>query len=61
MLGAGGGILAYFQLRARDFWFKAHSPFETPDYESGALARLGYPGKSPLFLAAESISLFSII
>jgi hypothetical protein len=38
---AGGGI------RARDFWTSgAHvAPFScSPDYESGALARLGYPG-----------------
>ena len=36
--GAGGGI------RARDFWFRTLAPFKSPDYESGALARLGYPG-----------------
>jgi hypothetical protein len=30
-------------------------PYQTPDYESGALARLGYPGKLPLFLLAEII------
>ena len=40
LVGAGGGI------RARDFWtLGALCPgYCSPDYESGALARLGYPG-----------------
>ena len=38
MCGAGGAI------RARDLWTGAVGPHCSPDYESGALARLGYPG-----------------
>ncbi|HXX87332.1 MAG TPA: hypothetical protein VEH86_02670 [Candidatus Acidoferrum sp.] len=38
MLPQWGGI------RARDIWFMGKAPVETPDYESGAQARLGYPG-----------------
>ena len=41
--GAGGAI------RARDLWTGAVGPHCSPDYESGALARLGYPGKLPPF------------
>ena len=36
-LGAGGGI------RARDFWAPILGDC-SPDHESGAIARLGYPG-----------------
>ena len=36
--GAGGGI------RARDLWTMGVWHPCSPDYESGALARLGYPG-----------------
>jgi hypothetical protein len=46
--GAGSGI------RARDFWTWAFGHHLcSPDYESGALARLGYPGKLPLFFMAD--------
>ena len=38
LVGAGGGI------RARDFWTQGVGHRCSPDYESGALARLGYPG-----------------
>jgi len=52
--GAGSGILALFKLRARDFWTWAFGHHLcSPDYESGALARLGYPGKLPLFFMAD--------
>ena len=40
--GAGGGI------RARDFWTQGVGLRCSPDYESGALARLGYPGNAIL-------------
>ena len=38
--GAGDGI------RARDLWTWALGHSCSPDYESGALARLGYPGNA---------------
>jgi hypothetical protein len=38
VFGAGDGI------RARDLWTWALGHLCSPDYESGALARLGYPG-----------------
>jgi hypothetical protein len=37
-VGAGGAI------RARDLCDQGTCPLFSPDYESGALARLGYPG-----------------
>ena len=48
--GAGGGI------RARDFWTWAFGHHLcSPDYESGALARLGYPGnKFSVILIAKA-------
>ena len=54
MGGAGDGILAIFQLRARDLWTKGVWPCRSPDYESGALARLGYPGTSLSSVEARS-------
>ena len=51
--GAGSGI------RARDFWtwaFGLH--LCSPDYESGALARLGYPGTLPLGFCADAILVY---
>jgi len=52
MVGAGGAILASFRLRARDLCDQGiFAPF-SPDYESGALARLGYPGTQYSPLAA---------
>jgi hypothetical protein len=38
-------------------------PLQTPDYESGALARLGYPGffgLAPLFHFSGYVSLFAL-
>ncbi len=42
-VSAGGGILA-FEFRARDFWTLGAWHLCSPDYESGAQTRLGYPG-----------------
>ncbi len=53
--GAGDGI------RARDLWTKGVWPVCSPDYESGALARLGYPGKKGFRIFLMPMASFKFI
>jgi hypothetical protein len=57
----GAGFSLYFSFEPATSGFKALAPFDSPDYESGALARLGYPGELSPFFWLFSFSLSSMI